>query len=114
MKKALWERSWRDRRGKRQGNSLEVEDGATEPVGRRDHDGSSSGEVDEGRRAVAVDDVVGEEAPAGRRTEERGVSRVLVALVYEWEGRTGGEGEPWLRDALVRNVGCVTKVPPPI
>ena len=28
-------------------------------------DGSSSGEVDEGRRAVAVDDVVGEEAPAG-------------------------------------------------
>ena len=30
-------------------------------------DGSSSGEVDEGRRAVAVDDVVGEEAPAGQR-----------------------------------------------
>ena len=28
-------------------------------------DGSSSGEVDEGRRVVAVDDVVGEEAPAG-------------------------------------------------
>ena len=28
-------------------------------------DGSSSGEVDEGRRAVAVDDVVREEAPAG-------------------------------------------------
>ena len=28
-------------------------------------DGSSSGEVDEGRRAVAVDDVAGEEAPAG-------------------------------------------------
>ena len=27
-------------------------------------DGSSSGEVDEGRRAVAVDEVVGEEAPA--------------------------------------------------
>lgn len=27
--------------------------------------GSSSGEVDEGRRAVAVDDVVGEEAPLG-------------------------------------------------
>ena len=42
-------------------------------------DGSSSGEVDEGRRAVAVDDVVGEEAPAGWRTEEgvglRGFSR---------------------------------------
>ena len=30
-------------------------------------DGSSSGEVDEGRRAVAVDGVVGEEAPAGQR-----------------------------------------------
>ena len=30
-------------------------------------DGSSSEEVDEGHRAVAVDDVVGEEAPAGRR-----------------------------------------------
>ena len=29
-------------------------------------DGSSSGEVDEGRRAVAVDDIVGEEAPAGQ------------------------------------------------
>ena len=30
-------------------------------------DRSSSGEVDEGCRAVAVDDVVGEEAPAGQR-----------------------------------------------
>ena len=30
-------------------------------------DGSSSGEVDEGRRAVVVDDVIGEEAPAGQR-----------------------------------------------
>ena len=30
-------------------------------------DGSSSGEVDEGRRAVAVDDVVGEEASARQR-----------------------------------------------
>ena len=29
--------------------------------------GSSFGAVDEGRRAVAVDDVVGEEAPAGQR-----------------------------------------------
>ena len=42
-------------------------------------DGSSSGTVDEGRRGVAVDDVVGEEAPAGWRTEEgvglRGFSR---------------------------------------
>ena len=30
-------------------------------------DRSLSGEVDEGRRAVAVDDVVREEAPAGQR-----------------------------------------------
>ena len=30
-------------------------------------DGSSSRKVDEGRRAVAMDDVVGEEAPAGQR-----------------------------------------------
>ena len=30
-------------------------------------DGSSSGEVDEGRGAVAVDDVIGEEALAGQR-----------------------------------------------
>ena len=32
-------------------------------LNRRD-DGSSSGKVNEGRRAIAVDDVVGEEAPA--------------------------------------------------
>ena len=39
-------------------------------LNRRDDEmdgGSSSGEVDEGRRAVAVDDIVGEEAPAGQR-----------------------------------------------
>ena len=39
-------------------------------VNRRDgemDDGSSSGEVDKGHRAVAVDDAVGEEAPAGQR-----------------------------------------------
>ena len=35
-------------------------------LNRRD-DGSSSGEVDEGHRAIAVDDIVGEEAPAGQR-----------------------------------------------
>ena len=33
-------------------------------------DGSSSGMVDEGRRGVAVDDVFGEEDPAGWRTKE--------------------------------------------
>ena len=30
-------------------------------------DGSSSGEVDEGRRAIVVDNVIGEEASAGQR-----------------------------------------------
>ena len=42
----------------------------TGQMNRRDDemdDGSSSGDVDEGRRAVAVDDIIGEEAPAGQR-----------------------------------------------
>ena len=42
-------------------------------MNRRDDEndnGSSSGTVDEGRRGVAVDDVVREEAPAGWQTEE--------------------------------------------
>ena len=42
-----------------------------------------------------------------------GVSlRVFAASVYEWVGGWDGSGEPWLRDALVRNVGLVTKVSP--
>ena len=67
VKAALWGWSSRNRRGDRRSSSLEVEDGR---LNRRDvemDDGSSSGEVDEGRRAVAVDDVVGEEAPAGQQ-----------------------------------------------
>ena len=51
-----------------------------------------------------MDDVVGEEAPAGWRTEEgvglRGFSRPLCTNGWE-----DGMEEPWLRDALVRNVG---------
>ena len=54
-------------------------------------DGSSSGKVDEGRRGVAVDDVVGEEAPAGWRTKEgvglHGFSRLDVRM----GGRMGWE-----------------------
>ena len=42
-------------------------------------------------------------AAVGRPTEERGVSRVLAASVYEWGAK--GEGGAELRDALVRNVG---------
>ena len=45
---------WRWRTGR-----LNRRDGAMD-------DGSSSGEVDEGRRAVVVDDVVGEEALTGQ------------------------------------------------
>ena len=39
-------------------------------LNRRDDEmdgGSSSGEVDEGRRAIAVDDIIVEEAPTGQR-----------------------------------------------
>ena len=39
-------------------------------------DGSSSREVDEGRRAVAVDDIIREEAPTGQRRDLVGVARV--------------------------------------
>ena len=63
--------------------------------------------VDEGRRGVAMDDVVREEAPAGWRMEQGvGVSlQVFAASVYEWVGGWDGSGEPRLRDTLVRNVG---------
>ena len=67
VKAELWGWSSRDRRGDRRSSSLEVEAGR---LNRRDdemHDGSSSGEVDEGHRAVVVDDAVGEEAPARQR-----------------------------------------------
>ena len=70
-------------------------------LNRRDNemdDGSSSGEVGEGRRAVVVDDIVGEEALAGqwrgggqRRVGFRGWSgEVMVAWDFEW--RKGGDG----------------------
>ena len=59
--------------------------------------GSSSGAVEEGRRAVAVDDVVGEESPAGRRSGGRRRS-------VGFRGAKG-EGGAKLRDAVFRNVG---------
>ena len=53
-------------------------------------DGSSSGTVDEGRRGVAVDDVVGEEAPAGWRTEQGvGFRRGFCGLGVRMGGRMG-------------------------
>ena len=65
-------------------------------------DGSSSGEVDEGRRAVAMDDDIGEEAPAGqwwggrrRRVRFRGWSReVMAAWDFERPKGSDGRGEP--------------------
>ena len=51
VREAPW--MWRTRRLNRRDDELD--------------DRSSSGEVDEGRRAIAVDDVVREEAPAGQR-----------------------------------------------
>ena len=73
-------RFWWSRLSRRCGDGVAVIDEAiigaapwrwrTGRLNRRDgemDDGSSSGEVDEGRRAVAVDDVIGEEAPAVQR-----------------------------------------------
>ena len=54
-------------------------------------DGSSSDMVDEGRRGVAVDDVVEEEAPAGWRTEE-GVGLRGFSLPRCTNGWTDGMG----------------------
>ena len=62
--------------------------------------------VDEGRRGVSVEDVIGEEAPDGWWMEEgvglRGFSR--PRCTNGWADGMG-VGEPWLRDTLVRNVG---------
>ena len=57
-------------------------------------DGSSSGMVDEGRRGVAVDDVVGEEASARWRTDDAGVSRLVERFFWRpWS--TNGELDEW-------------------
>ena len=68
-------------------------------------DRSSSDTVDEGRRGVLW------MMSSGKRLRQVadgggcGASRVFPASVYEWVGGWDGSGEPWLRDALVRNVG---------
>ena len=73
--------------------------------------------MDEGRRAVAVDDVVGEETSAGRRSGGR--RRSVGFHGFWWPrctngGGAKGEGGAKLRDALVQNVGEVTSVTPPV
>ena len=61
-------------------------------------DGSSFGEVDEGRQAIAVDNIVGQEDPAGprwggkrQRVEFRGWSGEVMAA-WDFECRKGGDG----------------------
>ena len=57
-------------------------------------DGSSSGAVDEGRRAVAVDDVVGEESLARQRSGGRRRSVGFRGFWRPWcmNGSTDGMG----------------------
>ena len=57
--------------------------------------------MDEGRRAIAVDDVVGEEAPSGWRMEEGVGLHGFLRPPCTNGGRRAWEGEPWLRDLLV-------------
>ena len=60
-------------------------------------DGSSSGTVDEGHRGVAVDDIVGEEAPTGWRTEQG----VGLHRGFSWPWCTNG----WADGMAVGNHG---------
>ena len=64
-------------------------------------DGSSSGEVDEGRRGVTVGNIVGEEAPAGWRMEE-GVG----LRGFSWPWCMNG----WADGMAVRNHGLETRL----
>ena len=77
-------------------------------------DGSSSDTVDEGRRGVAVDDVVGEEAPAGWRTEQgvgfrRGFSRPRCMNGWADGMAVGNHG---LETRLSEMSGKLRKYPP--
>ena len=86
-------------------------------LNRRDHEinnGSSSGTVDEGRRGVAVDDVVGEEAPAGWQTEQgvglrRGFSRPRCMNGWADGMAVGNHG---LETRLSEMWGKLRKYPP--
>ena len=79
-------------------------------------DGSSSGTVDEGRRGVAVEDVVGEEALAGWRTEQDvgfhcGFSRPRCTNGWADGMAVGNHG---LEMRLSEMWGKLRKYPPPI
>ena len=56
-------------------------------------EGSSSGAVDEGRRVVAVDEVVGEESPAGRRSGGRPRSVGFRGFWRAWSTNGGTKGK---------------------
>ena len=71
--------------------------------------------MDEGRRGVAVDDVVGEEAPAGWRTEQgvgfrRGFSRPRCTNGWADGMAVGNHG---LETRLSEMWGKLRKYPPP-
>ena len=78
-------------------------------------DRSSFGTVDEGCRGVVVDDIVGEEAPARWRTEERvghhGFSR--PRCTNGWADGMG-VGNHGLGTRLYEMWGKLQKYPPPI
>ena len=78
-------------------------------------DGSSSGMVDEGCGGVVVYDVIGEEAPAGWRTEEgvglRGFSRPWCTNGWADGMVVGNHG---LGTRLSEMWGKLQKYPPPI
>ena len=87
-------------------------------LNRRDdeiNDGSSSGTVDEGRRGVAVDDIIWEEAPAGWRTEQGvgfrcGFSRPRCT---NWQADGMAVGNHGLETRLSEIWGKLGKYPPP-
>ena len=70
-------------------------------------DVSSSGAVDEGRRCVSMDDVIGEVADGGGC----GASRVFAASAYEWVGRWDRRGNHGLGTRLSEMWGKLQKYP---
>ena len=67
--------------------------------------GSSSGTMDEGREVLLWTTSSGKRLRLGGGWRRCGALQVFPASVHEWVDGWDGSGEPWLRDALVRNVG---------
>ena len=79
-------------------------------------DGSSSGTVDEGRRGVAMNDIVGEEAPAGWRMEQGAGFHRGFSLPRCMKGWANGMavGNHGLETRLSEMWGKLRMYPPPI